>query len=148
MQIDKLNETRNQTPPRSSCTCYSGNLEDLVLHRGVAAGGGRGGSSGCRSIISVASLKVVCHLRVELLSSLLGGAAAAAATATTGLLATTSGARTALRCAIGGVLDIGGRLGLSLGGRDALAESLGLRDQIGGCDNDLDLDSLLVSMLA
>jgi hypothetical protein len=37
------------------------------------------------------------------------------------------------------MLDIGGRLGLSLGLADALTETLGLWDEIGRCNDDLDL---------
>jgi hypothetical protein len=43
------------------------------------------------------------------------------------------------------VLDIGGRLGLSLGLADALTETLGLRDKVCRRNNDLDLDRSTVN---
>lgn len=96
---------------RSSLTATS--LHDLVLHRGIAASGGRSRSRGGSILASGvgARLKVVSHLRVQLLRGLLrraGGAYAAL-----WLLATSAGSSSSALVGIGVVaLVVGRRLGL------------------------------------
>lgn len=110
------------------------NLEDVLLHRGIATGGGR--SSGIGVVCGV--VKVVGHLRVELLRRLLDGAVAAATLG--GLLGCLAGGGTALGTSSTLLLDSSGRLGLNLGGRDALGERLGLGNQVGRSNDNLNLD--------
>jgi len=116
-------------------------LEDILLHRGVTAGS-RSGSGSIGVVLGVAAVKVIGHLRVELLGRLLGRAIAAAApTCLLGTLAS-GGAALASGCVL---LDRGSRLGLDLGLRDALSERLGLRDEVGGGNDNLDLDRLVIN---
>lgn len=113
--------------------------KNLVLHRRIAAVScSRGGGRSCR-ILVIASIEIVSHLGVELFGCFLGWTAATSATAAGGLLATTSGSGTTLGSAVGGVLDVRCRLGLNLGLGDALAESLGLRNQVRGSNDNLNL---------
>ncbi len=110
-------------------------LENVLLHRGVATGGS-GGRSGT-GVGRVGVIKVVGHLRVELLGGLLDRAVAAAALGH--LLGGLAGGGTALGTGRVLLLDRGGRLGLDLGGRNALGERLGLGDEVGRSDDNLDL---------
>ncbi len=79
--------------------------------------------------------EVVGHLRVQLLGGLLGRPRAAAAA---NLLVASSGDRPLGTISSAALVGRGG-LGLSLGLADALAERLGLRNQVGRSNDDLDL---------
>ncbi len=109
-------------------------LEDVLLHRGIATGGGRSSGIG----VVAGGVKVVGHLRVQLLRRLLDGAVAAAALDR--LLGGLAGGGTALGSSSALLLDGGGRLGLSLGRRDALGERPGLGNQVGRSNDNLNLD--------
>jgi hypothetical protein len=118
-----------------------GHLEDILLHRGVTTGSG-GGSSSIGVVVRVAADKVIGHLRVELLGRLLGRATAAAAPGR--LLGTLASGGVALASVRRVLLHSGSRLGLDLGLRDALSERLGLRDEVGRGNDNLNLDRLAV----
>lgn len=108
--------------------------KNLVLHGSITTvGSGWRGSGG---VVSGATLEVVSHLRIQLLDSLLGRAGATRATGT--LLAARLSSSSTLG-GVGGMLDSGGRLGLGLGLCDTLSQALGLRNQLGIGNNDLDL---------
>ena len=108
--------------------------EDLILHGSIATvGSGRRGSVG---VVSVATLEVVSHLGIQLLDSLLGRAGA---TRATGALLVAGLSSSSTLGSVGSMLDSGGRLGLGLRLRDALSQALGLRDQLGIGNDDLDL---------
>ena len=114
--------------------CSVADLEDVLLHRGIATGGGRGSGIG----VVAGVVKVVGHLRVELLRRLLDGAVAAATLG--GLLGGLAGGGTALSSSSALLLDGGGGLGLNLGGRNALGKRLGLGNQVGRSNDNLNLD--------
>lgn len=112
-------------------------LKNVLLHRSITTGSwGRGSVGGGR--LSGTAVKVVSHLRVKLLGSLLGWAVVAAlARSLLGASLASSGSTLG---AIGTMLDSGGRLGLSLGLRNTLSQSLGLGNEIGRSNDHLDLE--------
>lgn len=109
-------------------------LENLILHGSIAtASSGRRGSVG---VIGVATFEVISHLGIQLLDSLLGRAGV---TRATGALLVARLSSSSTLGGVGSVLDGGGRLGLGLGLSDTLSQALGLRDQLGIGNDDLDL---------
>jgi hypothetical protein len=120
--------------PSCSSTCNP--LQDIVLHRGITIS--RSSSRGSSSALRVCGVsdKVVSHLRVELFGRLLCGTAVLSTAGS--LLRSWLAGGTSLG-GIGAMLDSSSRLGLRLGLADALTKSLGLWDEIGGSNNDLDL---------
>lgn len=108
--------------------------ENLILHRSIATV--RSGRRGSVGVVCVATLEVVGHLGIQLLDSLLGRTGA---TRATGALLVGRFSSSGTLGGVGSMLDSGGRLGLSLGLRNALSQALGLRDQLGIGNNDLDL---------
>lgn len=127
-----FNETRRVPVfARSRQACP---LENVLLHRRVTPSGSRR-SGRIAVILGVAVPKVVGHFRVKLLCCLLDRPVTAAAPR--GLLA--SLASRGVLSVLGILLHRCRRLGLSLGLRNALSKRLGLRDEFGRSDDNLNL---------
>lgn len=112
-------------------------LKNVLLHRSITTGSWGGGSVG-GGRLSGTAVKVVSHLRVKLLGSLLGWAVVAALARS--LLSASLASSGSTLGAIGTMLDSGRRLGLSLGLRNTLSQSLGLGNEIGRSNDHLDLE--------
>lgn len=125
--------------------------QNVLLHRSIG-GGSRSRRLGSSTLIGVAvvgaGVKVVRHLRIELLGRLLRRARAASSASSPALVpAPTSGLTGLLSRST--VLVRGGRLGLSLGLGGALSERLGLRDHVGSlrrANYDFDLHSVSIHL--
>ena len=121
------------------------NLEDVLLHGGIASSSRSWGSVVGAGISIVGVVEVVGHLRVKLFSSLLGWASAAALARC--LLGTGLASSSTALGPVRTVLHGSSRLGLSLGRSNTLGEGLGLRDEFGGRDDNLNLWSSLVILI-
>jgi hypothetical protein len=119
--------------------------ENVLLHGGITTSGrSRGSSVGVVCIVG--TVEVVGHLRIELLRGLLGRASGA--TLAWHLLGTGLASSNPTLGPVGTMLHRGSRLGLNLGRSNALSKRLGLRDQLGGSDNNLNLWELLILLLS